>query len=449
MSFTRDRCFEAIIKFKSKSHLKLKEFMLETNSKLLEIIHDLIKDIVEQNPKAIYYIQEMIYEGKYGRRLQGFDGNVPAHDDNVNDVKVSLDGKMIASASVDKTVKVWRKQEDDTFLSTSWKMIDSLDIQHQSPVWSVTFSRNGELIASGDADGIIKITSINNNSINRQIKPKEDNDEIVLKLMFSPDDQSIVSANWDKNVRVWKLLDHNYELIKIGEHDDKVYGVCFNSDGKFIASGGGDNKVNIWSLPPDAKLLHSLVPELEKKMAQKTPVFDVKFSFDGQMIAAAYKDNFVRIWDIKTKKTIKNCKHKDTVYGISFSPDNQMIASGSKDGFVRVWSTVTYGDLNAEPIAEFWHGVQINSVSFSHDGKFIASGGDDKNVRIWDTVNIGESRQELIERISKDTYNYLINIVNQPAIFDILQNLLSIDKTKAREINIGDFLKNVFLTPGN
>ena len=419
--------------------------MGKRNSELQEILHNLIKYIVEQSPEAIYYIQEVIYEGKYGRRLQGLDGNVPAHDGNVNDVKVSRDGSMIASASVDKTVKVWRKQGDNIFLPTSWQIIKN--ILHPSPVWAVTFSDDGKLIASGNADGIIKITSIDDDSVDIEIKPKEGNgnEQIVLKLMFSPDSQLITSANWDNKVRVWKLWNTNsnekYELLEVGRHDDKddqvkVYGVCLcNTDKNRIASGGGDNKVNIWSLSADANpvLEDPLVPEVDKTVDQETPVFDVKFSSDGQIIAAAYMDNLVRIWDINTKKTIKTCKHKDTVYGVSFRHDNQMITSGSKDGFVRVWSTATYGDSNAEPIAEFWHGVQINSVSFSKDGKFIASGGDDKNVRIWDTTNIGESREELIERISRDAYDYLMNSFEKLQIFDALQKWLDIDKTKTVE----------------
>lgn len=420
--------------------------MVQHNSELQEILHNLIKYIVEQNTEAIYYIQEIIYEGKYGHRLQGIDGSIPAHDDNVNDVKVSADGKMIASASVDQTVKVWRKQGDDIFLATSWKIIENLNIQHESPVWAVSFSPNNELIASGNADGIIKIRSINDNTVDIEIKPKENHEQIILKLMFSSDSQFLASANWDNQVRVWKLLNANlndkYELLEIGKHDDKVYGVCFSYYDNKIGSGGGDKKVKIWSLSNDAKLEYSLVPESEKTVDEEIPVYDVKFSPDGQIIAAAYQDNYVRIWDIKTGKPIKICKHKDAVYGISFSPDSQRIASGSKDGFVRVWSTANYGDLNAQPLAEFWHGVQINSVSFSHDGKFIASGGDDKNVRIWDTTNIGENREKFIERISRDAYDYLINSFEKSQIMDSINKWL--ENYKNKNINIGDLIDKIF-----
>ncbi|MDZ8051246.1 MAG: WD40 repeat domain-containing protein [Aulosira sp. ZfuVER01] len=412
--------------------------MIQRNSEFQKILYELIKYIIEQNPNAVYYIQEMIYEGKYGRRLPRENGEVPAHDGNVNDVRVSYDGSMIASASVDKTVKVWRKQKDDIFLPTSWKIIENLQIKHDSPVWAVNFSYDGELIASGDADGIIKIKSINGNSVDITIMPEADDEEqIALKLMFSPDSKLITSANWDNRVRLWQLLDDNrHEFIEIGQHDPKVYGVCFSHDGTKIASAGGNSEIKIWNVA-DKKFLKSLVDKSENLEDTENAVYDVKFSSNGQMIGAAYKDKRVRIWDITTEQVIKNCLHKDAVFGVSFNADANMLVSGSKDGFVRVWSTTNPDYENSQPIAEFWHGVQINSVSFSYDGKFIASGGDDKNVRIWDTIHMGESKEALIERLSTDAYDYLISMKGL-AIIDILNNVLDNSPNKILGVKMKD-----------
>ncbi|MBD2358404.1 hypothetical protein H6G41_27980 [Tolypothrix sp. FACHB-123] len=410
--------------------------MVQTNIEFQNFLQGLFKYIIEQNPEAIHYIQEIIYEGKYGRRLPGNNGKIPAHDGNVNDVRVSQDGSMIASASVDQTVKVWRKQEDDIFLPTSWAIIENLNIKHNSPVWSVSFSYDGKLIASGDADGIIKIKSINDNSVDIEIQPKLDDEEkqeqIVLKLMFSPDGKSIASANWDNRVRVWRLLDNNQydpDPIEIGDHQSKVYGVCFSYDGSYIASGGGDNKIKIWKVA-DTNLTNqepyqSLEYQSENFADAANAVFDVKFSVDNQKIIAAYQDKSVRIWEIETPQVLQTCQHQDPVYGVSFSADSTKLASGSKDGFVRIWKTNDYNNSTAKPIAEFWHGMQINSVSFSHDSKFIASGSDDKNVRIWDTKHIGESREELVKRLSEDAYNYLMNI-DGLKVLDMLTSVFSV-----------------------
>ncbi|NJR76913.1 MAG: hypothetical protein HC773_31970, partial [Scytonema sp. CRU_2_7] len=86
----------------------------------------------------------MIYQSKERNRLEG-------HTDTVNDVSISPDGNIIASASSDQTVRLWTK-EGKPFKKP---------LQHKHTVLAVSFSHDGKLIASGDNDGVIKIWKLN------------------------------------------------------------------------------------------------------------------------------------------------------------------------------------------------------------------------------------------------------------------------------------------------
>lgn len=387
--------------------------MFEQNDGLQKLFYNSINFLVNQRTEISYYIEEMIYEGRYGERLQG-------HDGNVNDVAFSPQSNSIVSGGDDGTVKVWQQKENSSDLNNNFQ---STDLKHECPVWSVTFSNNdGQLIASGDAEGIIKIWDRKNQVLITELKDKNASEQVILKLSFSPNNQLIASANWDNQVRVWQINNLESKILFFCSHGDKVYAVNFSNDGSKIASACGDNVVRVWS--DQGQLLHELKNE---DQSHAYAVFDIAFSSDDTMIAAAYYDKTVKLWDVANEKIIKEFTHEDTVYGVSFNHDSQMIASATKDGFVKVWSI----NNNEKPLAQFWHGVQVNSVNFSPDGKTIASAGNDKNVRLW-TVDkrIGEIQEQLVDRLSRDSYKYFWKIleqqINKQAGLNIRKYLLEI-----------------------
>ncbi len=277
----------------------------------------------------------------------------------VNGVSFSPDGRAIASASDDGTVKVW----------TSYgKEIASLD-RHKGPVYSVSFSPKGEIIASGGKDGTIRLWDRKG----YEMATLTGHLGAVNSLSFSGNGEIIASGGVDGTIKLWNL--EGGELLSIPAHEDKIYSVSLSPDGKTIASAGEDNTVKLWKVegnsPPKGEIIATLEGHRER-------VFGVSFSPDGKTLASASWDNTVKVWSVDGGEIGTLRGHEAPAIAVRFSPDGKTIASASADGIIKLWTS--YG----RPIATLkGHTDWIADLSFSPDGKTIASAGADRTIKLW------------------------------------------------------------------
>ncbi|HEY9832754.1 MAG TPA: hypothetical protein V6D26_19535, partial [Stenomitos sp.] len=119
----------------------------------------------------------------------------------------------------------------------------------------------------------------------------------VTSVSFSPDGQMIASASEDSTVKLWNLDGKNPQTLR--GHNGWVTSVNFSSDSQMIASASEDKTVKLWSR--DGK-------ELATLKGRSYPISGVSFSQDSKMIAAA-SDNTVILWNLDLDELLdRGCK---------------------------------------------------------------------------------------------------------------------------------------------
>ncbi len=201
---------------------------------------------------------------------------------------------------------------------------------HNDSVYSVAFSPNGKLLASGDNKGIIIV--------------------------------------WDVKTGA--------EKTRLLGHTDRVQSVKFLPGGNYLASGSNDGTVRLWNLKSGKEIMNRRAG---------SPVNSVAFSPDSKLLAYGCRNKIINIVDMdirEIKSTMNAGERYEGVLSVEFSPDGKLFAAGADNGRVRIWNVDNFS-LKYQ-IRALSHHMDINSITFSHDSKSLASGSELNSIIIWD-----------------------------------------------------------------
>ncbi|MEH1965564.1 nSTAND1 domain-containing NTPase [Nostoc sp.] len=290
-----------------------------------------------------------------------------AHSDSVNTVSFSPNGQFIASGSNDKTVRLWRR--DGSPLTQ--KPLQG----HTDNVTCVTFSPDSKMIASGSEDKTVRIWGLNGKQI---AIFKQAHNDTITNVSFSSNGQTIASGSADGTVKLWNLQG---KLIATPKGNQKsITSISFSPDGKMFASVGEDGTVKFWNL--NGKEIKTLNKSSDSPSAK---ISSVQFSSDSQTITTIGRSS-LQLWH--SNGTLKKSIDLYTSAIVSLSPDGKTIASGGDSS--KVISLMSVPGQNYYQQRQFdleGHRNAVTSLSFSPDGKMIASGSKDNTVKLWNIEN--------------------------------------------------------------
>ncbi|MEH2162399.1 MAG: caspase family protein [Nostoc sp.] len=357
-----------------------------------------LKKVDGKNLELLKQLESIIYTVKEHNRLEG-------HKDKAWGVSFSPDGKIIASGGADGIIKIWDK--NGKFL---------YDIPgHTKGVWSVRFSHNGKLLASTSQDATVKLWDIESNKY-KLIKTFFGHNDTVYDIGFSRDDKIIASGGKDGIIKVWRTEIEKNSLQAIGTLDVKailqkegydvnetprINSLDFDpNDSSKIAYVSYDGSVRIWDWQSNS---------LEKVGTHGNQiVYIVRFSLQRRnFLASASQLGTINIWNIKNNQKklmaeIKNA-HKGIIYGLDFTPDGEILASGGDDETVKLWN-IDKAIKGENSLIETLQGhtAKVNRLEFSRDGKIIASSSNDRTVRLWKWQQV-----TFINNVTPDAENLL------------------------------------------
>jgi WD40 repeat protein/uncharacterized caspase-like protein len=300
------------------------------------------------------------------------------HADDVNSVAISPNGKIVASGSRDRTIRLW-----EIATGTELRAIIETDGMTDE-IGAVAFSPDGKTLAVCQSN-TVKIWDIQTGT---RLRVLDKHHDTVGSLAYSADGKMLVSGSMDE-IKVWDVSTGTVLQTFLRNTSSFLdTAIALSSDGTILAGVTDDPRVKVRTCEDCRTVNGSIIilwdtlkgTELERLKGRPTDIKCLAFSADGKILAGGSGDGTIILWNVSTgTPTLTLTGHTAVVNSVVFTREGQTLASGSNDSTIRIWDGET-GTLRHRLTG---HAAGVTSVAFSSDGTTLASGSIDRTIRLW------------------------------------------------------------------
>ncbi len=286
--------------------------------------------------------------------------NIKERSNRVNGVAFRRDGLWVATASDDKTAKIWDTQ--------SGKEVATL-MGHLGEITALAFSPDGNRLATASEDRTVKIWDCKSG---KDLLTLKGHGEKVDAVIYSPDGTKIVSTSDDNTAKIWDAADGRL-LHTLKGHAFFVTSAAFRPDGKILATASLDRTIKLWDLATGK--------EIRTLTGHAKGVNSVAFSQDGHRLVSGGDDNAIKFWNPISGSEQESLKGNSMpIAAVAMSPDGTRIASGSDHPTLKIWNA----QESQHTRTLLGQKGPLSCVATSRDGKLVGVGSLDKSAKIWD-----------------------------------------------------------------
>jgi WD40 repeat protein/class 3 adenylate cyclase len=243
------------------------------------------------------------------------------HTAFVGRIAWSPDGRILASPSSDKTIRLWDTETGDCLRTLKG---------HNGKVISAAFDPQGRTLASGGDDNQVKLWEV---ASGKSLGSVGKDTQSVTAVAFNPSGETLASVGFDGEVQLWHFASRRHRIFKA--HERAAYYVAFAPHGDVLASCGADRTVKLWD-PATGRLLQSCEGH--------DAALSLAFLSTGNLLASA-SGVTAKLWDMRSGQLVRTLEgHTGEVTALSFTADQRLLATRSydRDGSIRLWRTDTW-----------------------------------------------------------------------------------------------------------
>ncbi|MGH3888191.1 MAG: LpqB family beta-propeller domain-containing protein [Pseudonocardiaceae bacterium] len=318
---------------------------------------------ISDNPETRASLAQRLQRNQHVERFLSGPGTP------VRNVTFSPDGQVLASANGDNEVSLWNVAPNG----------QRVVLQGNDRMTAPSFSPDGRILAASEGDGLQRGTvALWDVALRKRIATLADDTGYIGTPVFSPDGRILATSGLDRTthsyptgkVILWDVATHRQMGVLSG--DNPMDRIRFSPDGRIIAVADGLD-ISLWDVARRSRL-GTLTS------GHGRGVLDLSFSPDGQTLASGGHDARLVLWDVAKRTQLAAWTRNGDVSAVAFSPDGRVLAAGDDSATIGLWDVAQRTLLHN---LAGGHTSAVFDISFSPDGRRIASGGNDGRIILW------------------------------------------------------------------